>query len=148
MLQDKTKKLQGLNILLAEDSADGALLVTLYLQAEGAQVQHVTNGAAAVQAALQGNFDLILMDVQMPGLDGLEATRQLRARNFLKPIFALTAHALREEIAKSKQAGCHGHITKPINRGELISTLAETHSPFSPEYPLLNPTQLEQTPQA
>lgn len=110
-------------ILLAEDSPDNEDLVRMYLNFEGVQLDVVQNGYDAIKMALMNNYDLLLMDVQMPGLDGLEATRRLRSHGYHKPIIALTAHALNEDRERSLKAGCTGHLTKPIQRFELIATI-------------------------
>ncbi|NJM10089.1 MAG: response regulator [Bdellovibrionaceae bacterium] len=120
---DKGPRLKGRKILLAEDSLDGADLVTLYLELEGASVRHVTNGFEAIQAAGEDRFDLILMDIQMPMMDGLLATENLRSKGFTLPILALTAHALREEVDKSLNAGCDAHLTKPITKSALVGEI-------------------------
>jgi PAS domain S-box-containing protein len=115
--------LDGISILLAEDSPDSEALVRLYLQKHGAIVTSAHDGVEAVQLATEGNYNIVLMDVQMPRLNGLEATRQLIAQGFSSPIVALTAHAMREEISRSFDAGCVAHLTKPIRREVLIAEL-------------------------
>lgn len=116
-------RLKGRRVLLAEDSADNADLVKLYLQNEGAEVVWVEDGFRAIDVALQDDTDLILMDVQMPGKDGLAAARELREQGFAKPILALTAHALKSDIDRSLRAGCDAHVTKPVNREELLQVM-------------------------
>lgn len=113
------------SILLAEDSEDNAFLVCHYVKPLGVNVDVAIDGLQAVKMAGQKNYDCILMDIQMPGMDGLEATRKIRQKGFKNPIIALTAHALPAESVKSIQAGCDLHLTKPINKLELLSALAE-----------------------
>jgi CheY-like chemotaxis protein/anti-sigma regulatory factor (Ser/Thr protein kinase) len=115
--------IQDTEILLVEDSVDNEALMSLYLLNAGAKIEVAHNGFEAVEAATKREFDVILMDVQMPGLDGLEATRRLRAQGYKKPIIALTAHALPEEVEKSLKAGCDSHVTKPISRVNLIRAI-------------------------
>jgi two-component system, sensor histidine kinase len=115
--------LAGMNLLLVEDSVDNEALMSLYLLNAGAKIEVARNGFEAIEAATNKSFDVILMDVQMPGLDGLEATRRLRAQGYAQPIIALTAHALPEEIEKSLSAGCNSHVTKPISRANLIRAI-------------------------
>lgn len=116
-------KLDGLKILLAEDSADNQVLLTRILEALGAKVALAENGEEAITLALKTKVDLVLMDIQMPLLDGYEATRRLREKGFTKPILALTAHALDSELERALEAGCNDRILKPIDTEKLISTI-------------------------
>lgn len=120
---EKSKTLTDVSILLVEDSTDNEALMRLYLEPTGALITSAHNGLEAIERASQKDFDVVLMDVQMPGLDGLEATRRLRAQGYNRPIVALTAHALPEEIEKSLAAGMDSHVTKPISRKDLISAI-------------------------
>jgi len=111
---------RSLRILLAEDGLDNQKLIKWMLERKfGADVTLVDDGVKAVERAIESEsdkpFDLILMDVQMPILDGLSAARQLRESNYLKPIIALTAHASSIDIDSSMEAGCNFHISKPID---------------------------------
>ena len=115
--------LKGIHVLLAEDNPDNEELVRTYLTSCEAKVTSVSNGGEAVELALKENFDVILMDVQMPVLDGLQATERLRSRGYLKPIIALTAHAMIEERTRCLQAGCNDFLTKPIDAKKLIHTV-------------------------
>jgi CheY-like chemotaxis protein len=115
--------LDGIRVLVADDSEDNLLLITLMLTRFGATVETADNGVQAFHTGIAGNFDIILMDIQMPEMDGYEATRSLREAGFKKPIIALTAHAMAEERARTKAAGCDGHLTKPLNQDELIETV-------------------------
>ena len=110
-------------ILLVEDSADNALLIRHFLKDIDARIAIATDGIQAVQMAREKTFDCILMDIQMPGMDGLEATRRIRESGYRGPIIALTAHALPTEAARSAEAGCTLHLTKPISQHDLISTI-------------------------
>ncbi|MDQ3230769.1 MAG: response regulator, partial [Pseudobdellovibrionaceae bacterium] len=92
-------------------------------EAVGVQMEMANDGQQALDLALKNDYDIILMDVMMPVMDGLEATRQLRARGYTKPVIALTAHAMKEEVEKSFAAGCDGHISKPVDIKELLATI-------------------------
>ena len=79
--------------------------------------------AEAVAKALAHEYELILMDIQMPEVDGYEATCRLRDSGYDRPIVALTAHAFREERERCLQAGCNGHLTKPVDRRTLLESI-------------------------
>lgn len=120
--------LAGCRILLAEDSADNQRLIRHLLQSFGAEVAVADNGQLAVELALQelgkgSPFELILMDMQMPILDGYDATSRLRAADYRQPILALTAHALSAEHDKCRRAGCDDVCTKPIERASFIAAI-------------------------
>lgn len=115
--------LVGTQVLLADDSVDNQLLIKRILKKNGASVEVANNGTEALALGLTGSFDIILMDVQMPEMDGYQATRELRKAGYMKPIVALTAHAMSEERARTKAAGCDVHLTKPIDPSELIATI-------------------------
>ncbi|HVK60624.1 MAG TPA: response regulator, partial [Bdellovibrionales bacterium] len=117
--------LRGVNVLLADDSPDNRIMVQRVLEKAGAKVQTADNGEEAVQSALKEPFDIILMDIQMPVMDGYEATRSLRRAGFEKPIVALTAHAMKEEREKTRAAGCDAHLTKPIDNEELRRVIGD-----------------------
>ncbi|OSM07104.1 PAS domain S-box protein [Magnetofaba australis] len=119
---------RALRILLAEDSEDNQLLIRTYLKPTSHQLTVVMNGAQAVATACAETFDIILMDIQMPIMDGYEATRRIRADQQEHgkphtPIVALTAHALEEDAVKSLAAGCDGHLTKPIRKAKLLGAV-------------------------
>jgi PAS domain S-box-containing protein len=121
---------QGLRILLAEDSLDNVLLIQSYLKASGCSVDLACNGEVALQMCISGTYDVVLMDVQMPVMDGYSATRRIRQwedenRARPVPILALTAHALPEEVQKSLDAGCTAHLTKPIRKATLLHAIEE-----------------------
>ncbi|MFO0908005.1 MAG: PAS domain S-box protein [Isosphaeraceae bacterium] len=111
-------------VLLAEDSPDNRRILVYYLRTAGVEVENVENGSEAVARALEEPFDVILMDMQMPVLDGYDATRQLRAAGCRAPIIALTAHALREDRANCLAAGCSEYLAKPVTLDNLLSMLS------------------------
>ncbi|GAB6043467.1 hypothetical protein JCM17961_41450 [Endothiovibrio diazotrophicus] len=118
-----------LRLLLAEDSADNALLIRAYLKESGHTLETVEDGEQALARYREGAFDLLLMDMQMPVLDGYRATAAIRRwerENDRRrtPIVALTAYAQEGDEEKSLEAGCDGHLTKPIKKRELLDALA------------------------
>ncbi|MBA5690354.1 hybrid sensor histidine kinase/response regulator [Rugamonas apoptosis] len=112
-------------VLLAEDGADNRKLIGVFLERCGLAVTMVENGQEAVESALRDGYDLILMDIQMPVLDGLEATSLLRAAGYGGPIVALTANVMREDVARYRDSGCNGHLAKPIDFRLLAQQLAQ-----------------------
>ena len=122
-LMDESSNLTG-SILLAEDNPDNQRLISLNTRRLGAQIHVVENGELAVQAALQQSYDLILMDMQMPVMDGITATQTLRSKGYTGPIVALTANATQQDMQKCLSAGCNSFLTKPIERGKFSETLS------------------------
>ena len=116
----KATRLEGIKILLAEDSPDNQLLVTRLLRLAGAHVEVVSNGKEALTVAQAQKFDVILMDLQMPVMDGYEATAELRRLDYQGQIIALTAHTLSDERERCLRSGFNDHIGKPINRLTLL----------------------------
>lgn len=115
-------------ILLVEDTPDNRMLIKAYLKHEPYTVDEADNGETAVERFKTGNYDLVLMDVQMPVMDGHEATRRIRAWEAAQgrvptPVIALTAHATCEEMDRSAAAGCTAHLTKPIKKATLLDTI-------------------------
>ena len=121
--------LSNFSILVVDDSPDNQQLIWRYLTKAGAVVQSAENGQIGYKAALAGNFDLILMDIQMPIMDGYTATQKLRESGYKKPIIALTAHAMNDIRKKALNVGFTDHLTKPINSSELIAAIAKYHRP-------------------
>ena len=122
---------EGLRVLLVEDSPDNQLLVRAYLKQTNHHLDIADNGAAGLEQFKHGRYDIILMDMQMPIMDGYSATqaiRQWEREHDLPPIpiIALTAFVLKEEAAKMFQAGCTTHITKPVKKAMLLEIL-RTH---------------------
>ncbi len=116
-------------ILLAEDGPDNMRLISWLLQKAGAEVTPVANGRLAVEAAFNADcngrpFDIVLMDVQMPEMDGYEAAKKLRDAGYLHPIVALTANAMKEDRQRCLYAGCNDYLTKPIDREKLLQMVA------------------------
>jgi len=118
------QELQGIRILLAEDGFDNQELIRTLLQRVGAEVEIAGNGRVAVQKAEAECFDVVLMDMNMPELDGYEATQALRRRGYQQPILALTANAMSGDTQRCLAAGCNDHLTKPIDRARLIGSIA------------------------
>jgi CheY-like chemotaxis protein len=122
------KDLSG-RVLLAEDSPDNQRIIERLLSRSGLEVEIAENGQVAYEkvCAAMGSdapFDLVFMDVDMPVLDGYQATGLLREAGYTGPIVALTAHALPEERSRSLEAGCDDHLTKPVERSVLIENAA------------------------
>ena len=118
----------GLNILMVDDTAVNRELVKLMLEPLGLSIEEAAGGADGVQAAMTTPYDLILMDVRMPGVDGLEATRVIRAASAFNrdtPILALTADVQPENAAACRGAGMDDVLAKPISPQELLSKLAQ-----------------------
>ena len=124
-------------VLLAEDGADNQRLISFVLRKAGAEVEVCENGQNAMERALaafpgwgwrhddpKGPFDVILMDMQMPVMDGYEATRRLRQQGYTRPIIALTAHAMKDDMQKCLDAGCDAYLTKPIVREQFLGAIA------------------------
>ena len=118
-------------VLLADDNNDIRELVSRLLKKQGVTVISVVNGREAVESALKELPDLVLMDMEMPVMDGLTATKQLRERGFTKPIFAMTAHPEGPEVERALKEGFDGYLEKPVNRERLHGILAAFLAPSS-----------------
>jgi signal transduction histidine kinase/ActR/RegA family two-component response regulator len=114
-----------LSILLAEDNRVNQLLMVRLLEARGHRVTVAGDGRVALDEAERYGFDVILMDVQMPGMDGLEATRILRERGVRTPIIAMTAHAMQGDRDKCLEAGMNAYVTKPIQPEEVFEAIED-----------------------
>ena len=117
-------------MLLAEDGEDNRRLIRALLVKAGLEVDLAEDGRVACEKALQSRveghpYDLILMDIQMPEIDGYEATRQLRAKGWCGPIIALTAHAMATDRLQCLEVGCDDYLSKPIDKRSFLSTIAQ-----------------------
>ena len=121
-------QLAGLKILLVEDSPDNQALISIILSRAGAQIDIGSDGAQGVEMAMRGNYDITLMDVQMPVMDGITAIKRLRSEGYQKPVLALTAHAMKEERTRCLQAGFTDFLSKPVNREEMINLILRCRS--------------------
>jgi CheY-like chemotaxis protein/nitrogen-specific signal transduction histidine kinase len=119
----RPRPLAGVRLLLADDNRDIREPIMELLQASGAEVVEADNGLSAFELALHGSFDVVLMDVRMPGIDGLEATRRLRQAGARVPIVALTADAVEEHRKECLAAGCDGYVTKPVELRTLLDVV-------------------------
>ncbi|WP_330450612.1 response regulator [Paracoccus marcusii] len=116
----------GLSILMVEDNAINRLVAREMLRRQGCDVTEAEDGLAGVAAAQQRRFDLILMDISMPRMNGIDAARRIRAGdgpNRDCPIVALTAHAMPEDLASFRQAGMDRSLVKPLSRAALNALL-------------------------
>ncbi|MGV3486591.1 MAG: ATP-binding protein [Planctomycetaceae bacterium] len=116
-------RLDGLKVLIVDDGETNRKLLKLLLSRTGADVETAENGRVGVDLAVSGEFDVILMDMQMPILDGYSATRELRELGFSIPIIAVTAHALSGDQDRCLAAGCNVYLTKPVERNALLGCL-------------------------
>ncbi|MGB0768999.1 MAG: response regulator, partial [Phycisphaeraceae bacterium] len=123
------RALANRRVLIVEDGTDNQRLFKFYVSKAGAEVQLAENGQIGKDLALSAwrggePFDVVLMDMQMPVLDGYDATGQLRDAGYERPIIALTAHAASSDRDKCLSAGCTDYLSKPVDRHELIRTIA------------------------
>ncbi|OFZ29235.1 MAG: hypothetical protein A2622_07390 [Bdellovibrionales bacterium RIFCSPHIGHO2_01_FULL_40_29] len=114
---------QVFSILVVEDNPDSQFLITKYLKNSGVRVQVAQDGLEALQKVAHTHFDLIFMDVQMPIMDGIQATQLLRQKKFTAPIIALTAHAMKDDRDRCLAAGFDDYLTKPVERRLLLQKM-------------------------
>ncbi|PKQ18978.1 MAG: two-component system response regulator [Actinobacteria bacterium HGW-Actinobacteria-6] len=114
-------------ILLVEDNPQNRYLVTFLLEKNGYEVVVAEDGEEAISAVAEHVPDLILMDVQLPKLDGYEATRRIKSdERFARiPLVALTAHSMKGDRGKAMAAGCDDYVTKPVDADQLISRIKD-----------------------
>ncbi|WP_455209324.1 ATP-binding protein [Kaarinaea lacus] len=131
-------------VLLAEDTLDNQKLISMYIKRAGATPVVVDNGKQALDKALAEEFDLILMDMQMPVMGGIDATAKLRAIGYKHPIVALTANALKEDRERSQRAGVDDYLTKPVDLNRFNEVLNRYLQPVQApqkEHPSIKPDQ-------
>lgn len=115
--------LTGLKILIADDCEENQFLFSHLLKRKGALISTASDGNEAVEKSLLENFDIILMDIQMPFLNGYEALEKMKASGIQSPILAVTASSQREEKNKLLEAGFAGYVAKPLDKELLIQTI-------------------------
>ena len=120
----------GLSVLVADDHPTNRKVVELILSQIDARMVLVENGQQALDACRDGHFDIVLMDMQMPVMDGLTATREIRALEAREgrprtPVVMLTANALAEHVAAARAAGADRHLAKPFDAADLIETVLQ-----------------------
>jgi CheY-like chemotaxis protein len=124
----------ALRILLADDSPDSRMLIRAYLRKSAWRLDEAADGREAIELFKRAHYDLILMDIQMPGVDGYEATRAIRqweGDHGLQrtPVLALTGSALSEDVERSHAAGCDTHIAKPVKKAALLAAIQDAMQP-------------------
>jgi CheY-like chemotaxis protein len=124
-------QLHGVRVLVVDDSPDNLFLVKNFLAKSGAVVATAASGQQALELAAAHSYELILLDIQMPEMDGYQTLKRLREQDFQKPIVALTAHAMADERQHTQEAGFHAHLTKPLDAVELVATVARLARPSS-----------------
>ncbi len=131
---------KALRLLVAEDNAVNRELICALLQPFGLDIETVADGVEAVAAVARSTFDVVLMDVQMPNMDGLTATRRIRAAEapggLRIPIIAMTANVLPDQVARCLESGMDDHLGKPINLPRLLEALDRWSSSDEGEAPL------------
>jgi CheY-like chemotaxis protein len=155
-LRLQKKETSGYRVLLAEDNAVNRTLAVRLLERQGYEVSVCADGRAAIAAVEEAPFDFILMDVQMPDMDGLQATAAIRkleestGRHI--PIVAMTAHAMKGDREKCLAAGMDGYVSKPIHKAELFAAIETLigdrpleQNPREPKGPLLVASRDEPT---
>ncbi len=122
---DVELRFEGRRLLVVEDGRDNQRILRFLLEESGAEVDVAEDGKQALDCvmAAERSYDLILMDVQMPVMDGYEATAELRRRGFSSPIIAITAYALARDLKRCLAVGCNDFVTKPLVPGQLMNTL-------------------------
>lgn len=115
--------LAGTRVLIVDDSEDNQRIFRFFLEHAGASIEVIGDGASAVARLLRADLpqpNLVLMDIDMPEMDGCEATKRIRALGIKTPIVALTGHALSGDRTRCLAAGCNDHVAKPVDRTALV----------------------------
>jgi CheY-like chemotaxis protein len=123
-VEDPEHQFSG-EVLVAEDCKNNQALIKLLLERTGLKVTIAEDGVQAVEQAKSRSFDIIFMDIQMPNMNGYDATKILRKEGLQTPIIALTAHAIKGDDEKCITAGCDDYLSKPINRTELYDIVSK-----------------------
>jgi CheY-like chemotaxis protein len=141
--------IRGANVLLVEDNEINQQVAKEILEGAGLNVALAADGQEGVNAVKESNYDVVLMDVQMPVMDGYTATREIRKDKQFKdlPIIAMTAHAMAGDEDKSLKAGMNGHVTKPIDPDQLFSTLQKWVKPVAAQAAVQKPPVHEASPE-
>ncbi|MES2857190.1 MAG: response regulator [Bdellovibrionota bacterium] len=131
--------LDGVRVLIVDDSPDSAVLVSRMLKGVGVHVEIANCALDGIEKAMKGSPDVVLMDIQMPEIDGNEATRRLRGLGFSKPIVALSAHVMKEDQKEALNAGVNEFLMKPVSRRALIEQIGRYIRKKPSAYVSLNP---------
>lgn len=146
LLQDDEEKKLPYRILVVDDGDSNRELVRLMLEFRGSDIECAENGRQAVDMATSKQYDLVLMDIQMPDMDGIEATIELRRRGVVVPIVALTANAMKGDDAVCLQNGFTGYVTKPIEEEALVAAILQALGQTPAELAAPSPAPLVRSP--
>ena len=116
---------EGKKILVADDSVESQNLIWRLLRSSGVEVETASDGEEALEKAIAGAFDVVFMDVEMPGLNGYEAVRKLRSRGYDGPVVALTGHTNEDDVENCIRAGFTEHVSKPVNKDQLVRIISK-----------------------
>jgi CheY-like chemotaxis protein len=131
---DMPNVLKGKRILIVDDIIENQMLESIYLKKVGAEVECAGNGLEAVEKAMCGTHDAILMDLHMPYLDGITATVRLREKGYQKPIIAITADGRHSIEMRAQEVGFSDYLVKPLYSSDLIEALMRLLNLYQPQY--------------
>ncbi|HET8749069.1 MAG TPA: response regulator [Ramlibacter sp.] len=141
--QHRTRwRIPSARVLVVDDGPENRELLSLVLAEQGLWVDEAENGQVALDKLATGSYDLVLMDMQMPVLDGYAATRELRRRGLAIPVVALTAHAMKGYEEEVLQAGCSAYLTKPVDIDILLQQVAQSLGGAAEEIPAEGPSSV------